>query len=106
MLSTDTLTYTHTRMVQGGYPPCRHHRVAVHCSGVLCTLPTLHRLNHFRSDFLRAPPTGEGSQQVVEWSAARLAQWLKSVDLAELVPCLKNQGIHGALLVGGWVHEW
>lgn len=63
---------------------------------------TLYRMHHFQPDFLRAPPIGEGSQQVVEWSAERLAQWLRSIDLAELAPSLKNQGIHGALLVCRW----
>ena len=78
------------------------------CSGTVCVplrahmhTHTLCRMHHFRPDFLRAPPTGEGSQQVVEWSAERLAQWLRSIDLAELAPSLKNQGIHGALLVRG-----
>ena len=56
-------------------------------------------MHHFRQDFLRAPPTGEGSQQVVEWSAGRVVHWLRSIDLGELVPTLRNQGIHGALLV-------
>lgn len=79
---------------------------AVAWTAVYCA-HTLHRLHHFHPAFLRAPPTGEGSQQVVEWSAPRLAQWLRSIDLVELSPCLKNQGIHGALLVcGGMSGEW
>lgn len=57
------------------------------------------RVHHFRRDFLRAPPIGEGSQQVLEWSAGRVVQWLRSIDLGELVPCLQNQGIHGALIM-------
>ena len=41
---------------------------------------------------------------MVEWSAGRVVQWLRSIDLVELVPAVRNQGIHGALLVRhvGW----
>ena len=43
---------------------------------------------------------GEGSQQVIQWSATRVCQWLASIDLADYMHTLTNQGVHGAFMVG------
>lgn len=43
---------------------------------------------------------GEQQQQPVHlWTAHRVMEWLRSVDLAEYAPNLRGAGVHGALMI-------
>lgn len=44
-----------------------------------------------------APPAD--TKQVHLWTAHRVMEWLRSVDLAEYAPNLRGAGVHGALMI-------
>ncbi len=46
---------------------------------------------------LPSPP--QGSQKLLHWSAERVVQWVRSIELEEYAEGLENLGIHGAVMV-------
>lgn len=51
------------------------------------------------SDDENAPIVNTQPQQVYLWTAHRVMEWLRVVDLAEYAPNLRGAGVHGALMM-------
>ncbi|GAU98047.1 hypothetical protein RvY_09247-4 [Ramazzottius varieornatus] len=61
-------------------------------------------LRHCEFDLTRIKRQPSSSEVIVPedvlyWSHHRIVEWLKFLDLAEYIPCLRGTGVHGALIV-------
>lgn len=57
------------------------------------------RMCGYNPNYLKEPLDSKGSQKLLYWSAQRVCDWLKTVELDEYSAGLHNTGIHGAVIL-------